>query len=85
MLHNYTVVVVNFFLLNVTRRSRLWRPRRVKDETSVSTVISRMATCCALPIQMAKPLSAIIMVGNPLCGAHCEENDDLSFQCLVTN
>ena len=30
-----------FSLLNVTRRSRYWRPRRVKVETSVSTVISR--------------------------------------------
>ena len=37
-----------FFLLNVTRRSRWWRPRGVKLETSVSTLFSRKATRCAL-------------------------------------
>ena len=34
--------------LNMTRRSRYCRPRRVKVETSVSTLISRRATRCAL-------------------------------------
>ena len=38
----------SFSLLNVTRRSRWWRPRRVKVETSVSTLFSRRAPRCAL-------------------------------------
>ena len=37
-----------FYLLKVTRRSCLWRPRWVKVETSVSTLIARRATCYAL-------------------------------------
>ena len=37
-----------FSLLNVTRRWSQWRPRRVKVETSVSTLHSRRATHCAL-------------------------------------
>ena len=37
-----------FYLLNVTRRWRYWRPRRVKVEIGVSTLISRRAPHCAL-------------------------------------
>ena len=54
-----------FCLFNVTRRSRWWRPRRVKVETSVSTLISRRSLRCAL----LTPVPTDMTIFNPSMGS----------------
>ena len=52
-----------FSPLNVTRRSRLWRPRPVKVETRVSTLNSRRASRCALFIHTTgKPMKNVMFL-----------------------